>query len=183
MKKQRLCYKIALLFLISINADASRLERFIVKVTNTQGGGTGFYLKTLKHTYIITNEHVCESDSYKTIIPLRAKAYKAKVLFKNKNIDLCAIEAKGDGFSLAEQSPECGESLVTGGYPALERLTFSVNQHCDRVFLGKVIGGQSGSPVLNLDLEVVGVMEASFSQHPAGYFIPLSQLTKFLEGK
>lgn len=155
----------------------------IMDIAETHGG-TGFYLNTGKNSYIITNAHVCGNDSIKLIDPEDGEAFHARVLFQDKEADLCAIESKipHKGFKLGNRT-ECGEWVLVPGYPELQPYTVRVAEKCDRVILTEIKHGNSGSPILNLDLEVIGVLNQMFLDSGMGHLIPLVKVKEFLKGK
>jgi serine protease Do len=150
-------------------------------------GGSGFYVVTeLGNSYILTNAHVCgPRDKYKIIIPQEGPEFKADILFQDKHYDLCALRSiqPHKGFRLAKHLPFCGEYVIFMGYPELEPFKVQVTEHCDEVLLAVVKHGNSGSPVLNLDLEVVGVVDAQFKDSEYGLMIYLKLIQEFLKGK
>lgn len=152
-----------------------------------RGGGSGFYVVSdLGNSYILTNAHVCgPKDSYKLITPQEGPEFKANVLFQDKDRDLCALKSihPRKGFKLAKQLPYCGEYVIFMGYPELEPFTVQATEHCDRVLLTTVKHGNSGSPVLNLDLEVVGVVDAMFKDSEDGLMLNLKLIREFLKGR
>lgn len=178
-----------LTLLLSLSADAitsTQSNSVMVLDLDMRGGGSGFYaVADSDNSYILTNEHVCRKDKSKIIYTQEGKKFRAEVLFKNKELDLCALRSKQPhkGFRIAKQTTYCGEYVIFMGYPELEPFTVQVTEHCDRVLLAQVKHGNSGSPVLNLDLEVVGVVDALFKDSGDGYMINLMQIKQFLKGK
>lgn len=148
-------------------------------------GGSGFYIMSENHnSYIITNEHVCGDEMIKKIAPQIGEDFTARVLFKDKTLDLCAIESvlPHKGFKIGK-SLYCGEYVIFMGYPELQPLKVEAVEHCDRVLTTTIKHGESGSPVLNLDLEVVGVVKAMFNNSELGLMVPVKDIKEFLKGK
>lgn len=176
-------------FFFSFSAGAvtsTQSNSVMVLDSNRRGGGSGFYVVTnLGNSYIITNAHVCEEETSKIIRPQEGPEFKAQVLFKDKQRDLCALRSikPHKGFHLAKKMPFCSEYVLFMGYPELEPFTVQVTEHCDEVLLTEVKHGNSGSPVLNLDLEVVGVVDAMFKDSEYGFMIYLKPLNEFLKGR
>jgi len=155
--------------------------------SSRRGGGSGFYVVTDSgNSYIITNAHVCgPKDTYKFIIPQDGPQFKADVLFQDTKKDLCAIRSikPHKGLHLAKQMPYCSDYVLFMGYPELQPFTVQVTEQCGQVLLTTVKHGNSGSPVLNLDLEVVGVVDAMFKDSEYGFMIYLTPIQEFLKGK
>ena len=152
---------------------------------NNKWGGSGFYdITPQNNSYIITNEHVCKNNFYMNVEDQEGKKFKAEVLFSSEDLDLCALKStKQIGFKLAKAYTDCGEYVIFMGYPLLQPFTVQVTQLCDRVALTTVKPGNSGSPVINLDGELVGVIDALFRDTNFGLIIHLNQIYSFLKGK
>lgn len=180
---------ILLAFFLSFPASAittTQSNSVMVLDPARRGGGSGFYVVTDRgNSYIITNAHVCGKDSYKLITPQEGPEFKAQVLFEDKQRDLCALRSihPGKGFHVAKQMPFCSEYVLFMGYPELQPFKVQVTEHCDEVLLTEVKHGNSGSPVLNLDLEVVGVVDAMFKDSEYGYMVHLKLINEFLKGR
>lgn len=177
----------ALFFSIPSGAMTSTQSNSVMVIdTSRRGGGSGFYVVTDSgNSYILTNEHVCGKDPDKIVIDQSGHESKVKVLFKDSEADLCALYSRypHKGFRIAKQLPYCGEYVIFMGYPELQPFTVQATEHCDRVLLTTVKHGNSGSPVLNLDLEVVGVVDAMFKDSEQGLMLNLKLIRAFLEGK
>lgn len=174
---------LSILLSTTCTSYSSQVRNYILKVVTPSetSGGTGFFLKTSKGTYIITNAHVCREYSVMHLVIHEIDhVVVGKVILADHDLDLCAIKAKGNGLRLSKSGVRCSEYVTTMGYPGLGGFKVSSGQQCNGVFMSKVIPGQSGSPVLDLDGYVVGVIEAQFPDTQMGYFIPESELIEFL---
>ncbi len=192
---------VVFLILISTIASASawndRVWDYVVnqtvmiyapKANNMISGGSGFYVQApSKKVFIVTNEHVCaEANEKKMVIkPLNGPEFETTVIKTDKESDLCLLDARGNTEGLLLGTITfCPMHTVTLGHPKLNGLKASYGDTCDRVFLNKVIAGQSGSPILSLHgLRVVGVIEARHSTLPVGFIVTLSDLQAFLGDK
>lgn len=175
-----------LLFSLTANSvTKTELNSVMVVAPNERSGGSGFFVLTdLGNSYIITNAHVCEKNTHMHIYSRDEQKYDLPVLFKSDELDLCAIKSPVKrGFKLAKRSVGCGEYTIYMGYPELRPFTVKVGETCDELILNQVLPGNSGSPVLNLDLEVIGVVEARFKDTNMGFFIYIDALKNFLRGK
>jgi serine protease Do len=178
----------AAILLFSLTAQSltkTELNSTMILAPNERSGGSGFFVVTdAGNSYIITNAHVCEKNTHMHVYTLDNKKYDLPILFKNDNLDLCAIKSPDKrGFKVAKESVDCGEYTIYMGYPELRPFTVKVAESCDNIVLNQVFPGNSGSPVLNLDLEVIGIVEAHFKDTNMGYFVNLTALKTFLKGK
>jgi S1-C subfamily serine protease len=166
--------------------------------------GTGFDLRVGNRIITITNRHVCQN-----YIPENADVIKGKKITVNgkeesviaiseTENDLCAITSSSRlGLKLAEYEPSDMSQVITVGYPEgfskmakdarvikYEDVKYPWNKSAVRTLLlsGRTFGGQSGSPVVNLDGDVVGVMFVRNNDpfHHGGA-VPLAELKQFLK--
>lgn len=137
------------------------------------------------------------------------KEWVARLIAKSQVNDLCIIKAPREvldhaqGYKLAEGDPIPGQRIYVYGHPLLRPLTFVAGHYVstmrepinivkgyafDPGFV-MVIGrvdftiqpGNSGSPVLNLRNQVVGVLFATEGEQQNGLLVPVSELHRFLQ--
>lgn len=140
------------------------------------------------HGVWITADHICE-DYVSSATIGDAPAYPLKRGFwtSKDGQDLCALSGPDAAayFPLGHE-PVFGERLVYIGYPeghlgVYEGLYSGVDdQTGEPMFSAFAWGGASGSPVINMSGEVVGVLVSGFRGRPYTYFEPVADLVNFL---
>ena len=163
--------------------------------------GTGFAIATPKGFYVLTNAHVCHISPKKRyrIVFDRGIVTEGHQYALDTNKDLCLIEVPGltFGLKLADGFVD-GEAAYTAGHPHggpyAERqgvygeiVSFLIDLWDDltivavrREFHGKVVGGQSGSPVVNTAGEVIGVICCSDERDDMGSFVMFYDVQDFI---
>jgi len=171
-------------------------SKYVVKVENLAGtsGGTGFYLKHRGKVYIITNQHVCNlATQGLLIISNKIYTYGATVYKIYPYSDLCAINAPAEqtsGLSIARWH-SIHQRIFIIGHPLLEPTTITEGEISDYTEItipykinvmsmtAQVLGGNSGSPVVDNFGNVVGVAFAGYQSR--SYAVPYEDLYEFAE--
>ncbi|WP_079480772.1 S1C family serine protease [Halobacillus salinus] len=166
---------------LSTNDEVSSYKKSVVVVEAGRSKGTGFSISS--EGTIITNHHVIEGEKRIAVGFPDDGLYKAEVVEEYPEIDLAVLETDGEDLPhlpLAEQTnAEPGQHIFFIGNPL--RFTGIANQ-------GNVIGyrqltgwegpvlmldapiykGNSGSPVINEQGEVIGVVYATLNDETEG---------------
>lgn len=141
------------------------LPHSVVIVNVHAGHGTGFYISPHE---IITDEHVIHNATNVTTVDVNGKECAVNVFYADSNDDLALLDTKCEGMPLKlAKSVKVGQTVVMMGNPETETffMTKGIVSVLKQYFVGfdaTTIPGNSGSPVVNLNGEVVGVAKSVF---------------------
>lgn len=182
--------------------DIRFVRRFQAFQYGNKTYGSGFNIKYKGKYYIITNQHVC-AVSARLNHPEYAvvNGELQKIISISNNHDLCALESDmEDGFELASKELNELDKLYLIGHPRgldlviregrliSKNLDICVGGYSDGTrcrdsnqISALAYGGNSGSPILNEDGKVVGVLYAGSGVYPNEPFtVPFYYLEQFL---
>ena len=168
----------------------------IFKVENSKGSGTGFTIVTPSGKIrVITNAHVCGADKF-LLMEFDKKSEILVVRKVSKEYDLCLMGTNLNiAFKLAVLQ-NLGSNVVVEGFPlGLHKIntgrleeyhlyqTPDKEYHASLSYSNTCDYGSSGSPIVNMEGEVVGVINKIVLETKQGIGIPLIFLKDFLEGE
>ena len=168
-----------------------RAAPYVVKLESPLGSGTGFQIKLPDgRRYLLTARHVCDSAMLGLLFvdgrPLR-------VLKKSTAYDLCLVQPlrRSGGLELAKRAPRFHDNAWTLGYPG--GIPFA--QYYEGHFAGQfdvgdglmadaysfpAAGGQSGSPILDEQGRVVGLLAWRFELTGTAIAVRWAQIREFV---
>ena len=180
--------------------EVKKIQKSIATITVENRKGTGFNID--EKGLIITNAHVVQNAKNVLVSFYKGKEYKGKIWELYPSIDLAVIKIEGNELpklALAKE-PDInhGDEVLIIGNPlaytgiANRGVIYGISkvQELEEPILlidGPVNKGNSGSPVLNSQGEVIGVIFAiinygDINEKKLGGAIPIEYLLKQIEG-
>lgn len=177
------------------SAELSKLEEIqeykeaVVTVSDQNSKGTGFSITN--NGLIITNYHVVEGMFPITVTFPNGEIFQATILQSNPNLDLAFLHIEGENLpalSLSESdSWDVSDQIYVIGNPLLHNqivMDGEILEGSDknRVLLlsAPIYKGNSGSPVINADGNVIGVVFALSTKDQTGLAIPIEKVLEHL---
>lgn len=179
---------------LSAQEDISRYKESVVIVLTDDGKGTGFSISS--DGTILTNYHVIEGNDTVTVGFPEDGRFKASVVHTYPSVDLAVLKIDGENLPYLELSKQAtvveGDSISFIGNPlsftgiANEGKIIDYHQLSDWdvpivMMKAPVYRGNSGSPVLNKDGQVIGVVFATMDHDEygrVGLFVPIDEYYK-----
>ncbi len=177
---------------LSGQEDIQTYKQAVVEIQTNDGKGTGFAVT--EDGYIVTNDHVIEDALTITVIFPDETLYKGEVIETYPDIDLAILKVEGKDLpylTLADSyTPTQNDPIYFIGNPlyftgiANEGHVIDYKQLSDwdeKVLMldAPVYRGNSGSPVINGDGQVIGIIFATIkdqSHGRVGLFVPIDLL-------
>lgn len=171
-------------------------KKAVVVVSTGESKGTGFAISS--DGYIVTNEHVIDDALSLTVIFPEDGIYEAKVVSSDPSVDLAVLKIQAKDVphlklsnSLTLQEKEhvyfIGNPLYfTGIANEGTLLDYTVPSDWEkpvRMMQAPVYKGNSGSPVISEEGEVVGIVFATMKDETngkVGLFVPIDYLHELL---
>lgn len=177
---------------LSAQEDIQHYKKAVVEVSTGTSKGTGFSIS--KDGLIVTNDHVVDQTAQLSVVFPEKGLFEAELIESYPEVDLAILQVQGDDFpalELAEDPPFTKEEHVYFiGNPlaftgiANEGTTLEptlLDSWSEPVMMmqAPVYKGNSGSPVLNAEGQVIGVVFATMKKKPygrVGLYIPIQTL-------
>jgi len=142
-------------------------------VINYKTGGTGFLIDS--KGYLVTNAHVIEGAKNIAVEKVNGGEFKAIVVYKDNKTDIAILKIKDDKFrypgiipySISKSPAELAAPIFTLGYPRNDIVYGEGYKSSKTGFHGDTLSyqititansGNSGSPILNKNGEVIGIL-------------------------
>jgi serine protease Do len=161
----------------------------VVTVSDQHSKGTGFNIS--KHGLIITNYHVVENMYPITVTFPNGEIFQASILQSNPDLDLAFLHIKAENLSALRLSGpnnwNISDQIYVIGNPLLHNqiamdgeVLEGSDQNGDLLLSAPIYKGNSGSPVINSDGNVIGVVFAISTKDQIGLAIPIEKVLEHL---
>lgn len=182
---------------LSSQNDIKEYKNSVVEISTTDSKGTGFTIS--EDGYIVTNHHVIEDALTLTVVFPDDGMYRAEVVESYEDIDLALLKVDGDdlphltlneNYNLVENEPVyfIGNPLYFTGIAnegtVLDSTILRNWEEYVYMMDAPVYRGNSGSPVINRDGKVIGIVFATTKDDTygnVGLFVPVDHLQDRLE--
>ncbi|SES96281.1 Trypsin-like peptidase domain-containing protein [Salinibacillus kushneri] len=159
---------------LSTMDEIDTYQESVVVVETGEGKGTGFSISS--NGYILTNYHVIDEGPHLNVGFPEAGLYEADIVASYPEIDLALLKVEGENLPFLDLAPSAswapqdhiyfiGNPLNFNGIAnegKILGLTESSSIEGDALMLqAPIYNGNSGSPVINRDGQVIGVIYAT----------------------
>ncbi|MCC5909066.1 MAG: trypsin-like peptidase domain-containing protein [Clostridiaceae bacterium] len=159
--------------------------------------GSGVIIST--EGQIITNNHVVEDMDEIYVVMYDGKAYRAELLYNDKEIDLALIKINRQNLKPIEleevENVKVGDTVIAIGTPlyfgyrnsASRGIVSGLNRPVDRVYTylqtdASINPGNSGGPLINMEGKLVGINTLGYIFYGGMNFaIPVENVAYFLD--
>ena len=167
--------------------------------TEIRASGSGFFIN--KKGYFVTNYHVVAECNDKSKITFKEEEIDAKLIAKDKSLDLALLRAKvkpKDYLKISTARPEKLQKIIVAGYPfgkgVSDDLKFTqgiisslkgYDDNSNEIQIDAAINpGNSGGPIVNEDGELVAVAVSGLAKDQSegiNFGIKASSVKNFLD--
>jgi serine protease Do len=174
---------------LSQQEEIQRYKEAVVTIQDQYSKGTGFTIS--EGGLIITNHHVVDAMNPITVTFPDGKLLEASLLVSDPHLDLAILEVEGEDLPFITLSKpdewRIEDPIYVIGNPLFHhqivnegKILEGSDQKGVLVLSAPVYKGNSGSPVINKNGDVVGVVYAKSTTEAVGYAIPIEKVLEKL---
>jgi serine protease Do len=174
---------------LSQQEDIQKYKEAVVTIQDENTRGTGFNIS--KNGLIITNYHVVDGMNPITISFPHGELLKASILESDPDLDLAILQVKGEDLPFITLSKpdvwRTQDPIYVIGNPLFHNqivnegeILDGSNQYGVLLLSAPIYKGNSGSPVISSNGDVIGVVFAKSTEDPIGYAIPIEKVLERL---
>lgn len=160
--------------------DNNVVQVFVFKNNTLLQHGTAFFVTFQLRTFLVTNKHVCEGGDYLMINQVVTYAIST-----SPNSDLCIIKTGNrPGLFINAEESSITQLVYSSGFGGNSYTYKNGRVKSQTELYLKVIPGDSGSPVVNADGRVIGVISHYALDHSVyAWMVSYKALTAFLDSQ
>ena len=172
---------------LSQQKDIQQYKEAVVTIQDQYTKGTGFNISS--DGLIVTNHHVIDEMNPITVSFPNGELFRASILVSNQNVDLAVLKIDGNNLPFLTLSKahswQNEDAIYVIGNPLLHNqivnegnILAGSDENGVLLISAPVYKGNSGSPIISLDGEVIGVVYAKSTKEPIGYGVPVEKVLK-----
>ncbi len=170
---------------LSQQEEIQQYKEAVVTIQDQYSKGTGFNIS--ENGLIITNHHVIDEMNPITVTFPNGTIFHAAPLVSDSDLDLAVLQVDGKDLPFLSLSGpdqwEVHDHIYVIGNPLFHTQIANEGEILDGsqgsgvlMVSAPIYKGNSGSPVINQNGEVIGVVYAKSTEEPIGYAIPIEKV-------
>lgn len=174
---------------LSRKEDIRQYKESVVTIQDQYTKGTGFNISA--NGMIITNHHVIDDMNPITVTFPEGKLFHATVIVSEPQVDLAVLQVAGEDLPFMTLSDpnrwKVHDPIYVIGNPLFHTQIVNEGEILDGsegsgalLISAPIYKGNSGSPVISSNGEVIGVVYAKSTEEPIGYAIPIEKVLDIL---
>jgi S1-C subfamily serine protease len=174
---------------LSQQEEIQQYKEAVVTIQDQYSKGTGFNIS--ENGLIITNHHVIDEMNPITVTFPNGTIFHAALLVSEPDLDLAVLQVDGKDLPFLSLSGpkqwDIHDHIYVIGNPLFHTQIANEGEILDGSqgsgvlrISAPIYKGNSGSPVINQNGEVIGVVFAKSTEKPIGYAIPIERILKKL---
>ena len=177
---------------LSRQEEIQNFKKAVVTIQDTNSKGTGFNISDTG--LIISNHHVIDQMNPISVIFPDGKVFHATILISDDEIDLAILQVDGEDLPFLSLSKpnkwQIKDAIYVIGNPMHHtqivnegKILDGSHENVSLQISAPIYKGNSGSPVLLSNGDVVGVVYAKSTENSIGYAIPVEKVLELLAHK
>ncbi|MBS4192946.1 trypsin-like peptidase domain-containing protein [Bacillus sp. FJAT-49705] len=174
---------------LSKQDDIQKYKEAVVTIQDTYSKGTGFNIS--ESGLIITNHHVVDDMYPITVVFPNGEIFNANIIHSESELDLAFLQIEGENLpSLSLSKPnlwQVNDQIYVIGNPLFHnqianegKILAGSEKNGVLKLSAPIYKGNSGSPVISVNGDVIGVVYAKSTTDQSGFAIPIEKILERL---